>query len=214
MPAATTRLALSALASVCAALAACSMEPGGESRTGQDSVALASGSTDLPPLPEPFDSSGCHFHRAVYRPHPDWERPRDAYRYTLRIDPPREHGGFYEARLVFEARDRRSGTLAATLRLDHTTGNGLARHTATTANDALKVDVQHMNRDLGFESQGTTPRLTIPASYAIHFTDLERELYYRHGRWEDLDAAVTFHTSPAAKPIFPNRWLLAKCGRS
>lgn len=195
------------------ALAACSPRPEGGSLAPRDSATLASGSVKIPPLAEPFDSTGCIFHYAVYRPHPDWERRSETFRYTLKIGPPREHGGFYEAQLVFEAYNRSSGALMTTFRMNHTTGNGLARHTAFTPGDALSVDVQHINRDLGFEAQGTTPRLQIPASYAMLFTDLQRELYYRHGRWEDLAGAVTFHTPSQAKPEFPNLWVLSQCGR-
>lgn len=163
-------------------------------------------------LPEAFDSTGCGFHGAVYAAHSEWTGRRGEFRYRLTVAPPGENRFLYEARLIFEARDPTTGALATTLRLEHTTGNNLSRHAALTDRDEVVVDVQHLNRNLGFESQGEVARRRIPAPYALHFSDLERELYYQPKGWEPLMAYVTFHTPARAQPMFPNMWVLQTCG--
>lgn len=217
--------ALLPLAFLCTALCGCDAD--GETGTGSPGLKaemtegvgdgkpvaprIKSRSVRIPPLPEPFDSTGCYFHGATYRPHPDWVGD-GPFAYLLRTERIDNNGSFYEAGLVFEARDRRSGALATSLRMEHTTGNGLARHGAYTENGAISVDVLHINRDLGAEAQGDVAELELPAPYALQFTDLQREIYYRHDRWDDLGEAVTYHTPARMKPYFPNRWLLQSCG--
>lgn len=202
--------ALLSLALLCSALWGC--DAGGQTGGGstEPRAKTASRSVRIPPLPEPFDSTGCHFHGATYRPHPD-SGGDELLSQLLKIERlKREDGAFYEAGLVFEARDRRSGALATSLRMKHTTGIGLVRQGAYTENESISLHVLHINRDLGFGEQGDVPKLELPAPYALEFTDLQSEL--RNRDWDSLGAAVTYHTRTRSEPDFRNRWLLQSCG--
>jgi hypothetical protein len=208
--------ALLPLAFLCAVLGAC--EAGGATGAGSPRAdAQASASGRIPPLPEPFDSTGCYYHGATYRLHPDWDGD-ELFTYRLRIERAPKHLSSYNAVLAFEARDRRSGALVTTLRLQQTSSMGLSRNHAYIESADLSIIVQGINRDLGHEASGQIPRpegselQKYRASYVLQFTDLEHELHYRHGRWDDLGSAVTYHTKAQAKPTFPNRWLLSECG--
>jgi hypothetical protein len=193
-------------------LGACDADGRAGTAASKTPTKAAPESVVIPPLPEKFDSTGCYFHGATYRPHPDLVGDDQPLTYLLRTERLDNKGSFYEAGLVFEARDRRSGALVTTLTMVHTTSMGISLHGAHTENGALRAEVLHLNRDLGVAADGDVPELELPAPYALEFANLHRELYYRHGRWEDLGDAVTYDTPAKVKPDFRNRWVLQSCG--
>lgn len=166
-------------------------------------------------LPKGFEPpAGCYFHGAVYRPHPGWEtRSDEPFQYRLKVQRGRYAEAPHEATLVFEARERRSGTLLTTLRMTHTTSNNLARDAAYTEQGDVDAKVEHLDRNLGPAPEAEHPFAARPAApFALLFTDLQGSLYYLQQRWDGLGASVTFHTPAQAKPNFTNMWVLAQCG--
>ena len=169
----------------------------------------------IAPLAEPFDSSACPYFGAIYRPHPgrrpaaDEPSPPDAYDYTLSFAPAESVS---EDWAVFEATRPGSEAPVTRLRLKIVTSMGIANRYLSTGREGRGAQVEELNRDLSFgtwEKSTDTPWL---ASYAVLFTDLGRDLYYLQGDWSSLAGEVTFFTPEQAKPLFPNMWVLSKCG--
>jgi hypothetical protein len=165
--------------------------------------------TRLPPLPEAFDSTGCGLIGAVYRPHPSLRDDRLDQRLRFELyDAPE----FYDWRAVFEARDRGTGALVTSLRLGHTTSNGLVNDFLVSTRGYHSVQMERLNRDVGPRMVGQTPGELAP--YAILLVDLVREIWYLQGDWSRLAPDVTFHTPEQVKPFFFNVWILSECGPS
>jgi hypothetical protein len=161
-------------------------------------------------LARPFDSSGCAYFGATYRPHPAWYGADPRYTYTLTLGPPGKP--FFEHAMLFQVRETRTGTPVMTLRLHHSVSNGLVRETvsSTGSEPQISVEMRSLNRDL---SPGALGGFCAP--YAIMLTSLTHALYYGGEHWERLvrDGDATFHRSGEEKILFPDLWLLATCGR-
>ena len=190
------------------ALAACRGEVAPPETTTRGAAQTASAPT-IPAPPEPFHGAGCGYLEATYTAPGYAGSPRYNYAYTLRFLPLKDY--VTTSRAVFEARDPRSGALVTTVELERNESNGVSVSTLSAPNPKdvdrsfVFVRMEELNRDF---SQGSSPAYTAP--YAIVLSDLVVALYYLD--WTFIAGHVTYHTPERAEPLFPNVWLLSRCG--